>query len=141
LNILLSVKYYRTLSNGQCGEIHEINGDQVAVIFDPPEEKLADGEKDEANEEQHAEPAVYWVDSMLLIPSLQSATFSFGKLCNINVVFFYTLAQDIVHDTDIQSEDWHIAIEALCEVPCWAMLIECKLYYLVFSYVNLLHMY
>jgi hypothetical protein len=27
-----------------------------------------------------------------------------------------TLAQDIAHDHDIESEDWHIAIEALCEV-------------------------
>jgi hypothetical protein len=76
LNVLLSVKNCRTLSNGQRGEIYEINGDQVAVIFDPPEEKLADDEKDEANEEQHAEPAVYWVDSMLLVPNLPSATFS-----------------------------------------------------------------
>ncbi|TVU11987.1 hypothetical protein EJB05_45601 [Eragrostis curvula] len=77
----------RTLLNGQRGEIYEINGDQVAVIFDPPEEKLADGKNDEANEEQHTKPAVYWVD-----------------------------IQDIVRDTDIQSKDWHIAIEALCEV-------------------------
>ncbi|KAK3132008.1 hypothetical protein QOZ80_6AG0514530 [Eleusine coracana subsp. coracana] len=77
----------RTLSNGQRGEIYEINGDQVAVIFDPHEEKPSDSKKDEANEEEHDKPVVYWVD-----------------------------AQDIVHDTDIQSEDWHIAIEALCEV-------------------------
>ncbi|KAL6861777.1 hypothetical protein ACP4OV_017477 [Aristida adscensionis] len=77
----------RTLSNGQRGEVYEINGDQVAVIFDPAEEKPADGRKDEANKEQHTKPAVYWVDT-----------------------------QDIVHDHDTQSEDWHIAIEALCEV-------------------------
>ncbi|KAL6605910.1 hypothetical protein ACP70R_041563 [Stipagrostis hirtigluma subsp. patula] len=76
-----------TLSNGQRGEVYEINGDQVAVIFDPPEEKLADGKKAEANKEQHAKPAVYWVDS-----------------------------QDIVRDDDTQAEDWHITIEALCEV-------------------------
>ncbi|CAL5052000.1 unnamed protein product [Urochloa decumbens] len=77
----------RTLSNGQRGEVYEINGDQVAVIFDPREEKAADGDKDEANKEQNAKPAVYWVD-----------------------------AQDIEHDNDTQAEDWHIAIEALCEV-------------------------
>ncbi|CAL5043678.1 unnamed protein product [Urochloa decumbens] len=77
----------RTLSNGQRGEVYEINGDQVAVIFDPREEKAADGDKDEANKEQNAKPAVYWVD-----------------------------AQDIEHDHDTQAEDWHIAIEALCEV-------------------------
>ncbi|KAL5199713.1 hypothetical protein ABZP36_020916 [Zizania latifolia] len=77
----------RTLSNGQRGEVYEINGDQVAVIFDPPEEKLTDGKKDEASKEQLAKSAVYWVDT-----------------------------HDIEHDHDTQAEDWHIAIEALCEV-------------------------
>ncbi|KAF0903576.1 hypothetical protein E2562_027991 [Oryza meyeriana var. granulata] len=77
----------RTLSNGQRGEVYEINGDQVAVIFDPPEGKLSDDKKDEASKEQLAKPAVYWVDT-----------------------------QDIEHDHDTQAEDWHIAIEALCEV-------------------------
>ncbi|KAG2605364.1 hypothetical protein PVAP13_4NG079600 [Panicum virgatum] len=77
----------RTLSNGQRGEVYEINGDQVAVIFDPPEEVVADGNKDEADKVQNAKPAVYWVDT-----------------------------QDIEHDHDTQAEDWHIAIEALCEV-------------------------
>ncbi|CAN6202021.1 unnamed protein product [Urochloa humidicola] len=77
----------RTLSNGQRGEVYEINGDQVAVIFDLREEKAADGDKDEANKEQNAKPAVYWVD-----------------------------AQDIEHDHDTQAEDWHISIEALSEV-------------------------
>ncbi|KAJ1258686.1 hypothetical protein BS78_10G094600 [Paspalum vaginatum] len=76
---------HRTLSNGQRGEVCEINGDQVAVIFDPPE--VDDGNKDEANNEQNAKPTVYWVDT-----------------------------QDIVHDHDTQAEDWHIAMEALCEV-------------------------
>ncbi|KAF7085823.1 hypothetical protein CFC21_089204 [Triticum aestivum] len=75
----------RTLSNGQRGEVYEINGDQVAVIFDPPAEKLLDG--DENSKEENAKPSIYWVD-----------------------------AQDIAHDHDIESEDWHIAIEALCEV-------------------------
>ncbi|XP_062228505.1 uncharacterized protein LOC133926536 isoform X2 [Phragmites australis] len=77
----------RALSNGQRGEVYEINGDQVAVIFDPPVENLGDGKKDEANKEQLDKPAVYWVDT-----------------------------QDVVHDNDIQAEDWHIAIEALFEV-------------------------
>ncbi|KAM3225108.1 hypothetical protein ACQJBY_058069 [Aegilops geniculata] len=75
----------RTLSNGQRGEVYEINGDQVAVIFDPPAEKLHDG--DENSKEENAKSSIYWVD-----------------------------AQDIAHDHDIESEDWHIAIEALCEV-------------------------
>lgn len=56
--------------------MYEINGDQVAVIFDLPEDKVADGNKDEANKEQNAKPAVYWVDSMLLVPSIHIAIFS-----------------------------------------------------------------
>ncbi|KAM3208956.1 hypothetical protein ACQJBY_063566 [Aegilops geniculata] len=76
----------RTLSNGQRGEIYEINGDQVAVLFDPPEEKLDDGKNDEANKEQDAKPSVCWVDT-----------------------------QDIVLDHDTEAEDWHIAMEAFCE--------------------------
>ncbi|XP_040376870.1 uncharacterized protein LOC102705413 isoform X2 [Oryza brachyantha] len=77
----------RTLSKGQRGEVYEINGDQVAVIFDPPAEKLHDGDNDAASKEENAKASIYWVDS-----------------------------QDIVHDHDAESEDWHIAIEALCEV-------------------------
>ncbi|VAI84398.1 unnamed protein product [Triticum turgidum subsp. durum] len=76
----------RTLSNGQRGEIYEINGDQVAVLFDPPEEKLDDGKNDEANKAQDAKPSVCWVD-----------------------------IQDIVHDNDTEAEDWHIAMKAFCE--------------------------
>ncbi|KAK3155288.1 hypothetical protein QOZ80_2BG0201260 [Eleusine coracana subsp. coracana] len=77
----------RTLSNGQRGEVYEVNGDQVAVIFDPPTEKLHAGDVDVASKEENAKPTIYWVD-----------------------------AQDIVHDHDTESEDWHIALEALCEV-------------------------
>ncbi|KAL6635128.1 hypothetical protein ACP70R_027799 [Stipagrostis hirtigluma subsp. patula] len=77
----------RTLSNGQRGEVYEINGDQVAVIFDPPTEKSHDGDKDVASKEENAKPTICWVDS-----------------------------QDIAHDHDTESEDWHIALEALCEV-------------------------
>ncbi|KAF2925900.1 uncharacterized protein [Oryza sativa Japonica Group] len=77
----------RTLSNGQRGEVYEINGDQAAVIFDPSEDKLSDDKKDEASKEHLAKPAVCWVDT-----------------------------QDIELDHDIQAEDWHIAIEALREV-------------------------
>uniref|UniRef100_A0A0E0DZC2 AAA+ ATPase domain-containing protein n=1 Tax=Oryza meridionalis TaxID=40149 RepID=A0A0E0DZC2_9ORYZ len=77
----------RTLSNGQRGEVYEINGDQAAVIFDPSEDKLSDDKKDEASKEHLAKPAVCWVDT-----------------------------QDIELDHDTQAEDWHIAIEALREV-------------------------
>ncbi|XP_073010645.1 uncharacterized protein [Typha latifolia] len=77
----------RTLSNGQRGEVYEINGDQVAVIFDSPENKMEDVNKNESITEHNAKSSVYWVD-----------------------------IQDIVHDFDTQAEDWYIAIEALCEV-------------------------
>ncbi|TVU28518.1 hypothetical protein EJB05_20039 [Eragrostis curvula] len=77
----------RPLSNGQRGEVYEVNGDQVAVIFDPPAEKLHAGDVDVTSKEQNAKPSIYWVD-----------------------------AQDIAHDHDTESEDWHIALEALCEV-------------------------
>uniref|UniRef100_A0A0D9VL16 AAA+ ATPase domain-containing protein n=1 Tax=Leersia perrieri TaxID=77586 RepID=A0A0D9VL16_9ORYZ len=73
----------RTLSKGQRGEVYEINGDQVAVIFDPPAEKLHDGDNDATSKEENAKASIYW---------------------------------DIMHDHDTESEDWHIAIEALCEV-------------------------
>ncbi|KAK3159100.1 hypothetical protein QOZ80_2AG0145700 [Eleusine coracana subsp. coracana] len=77
----------RTLSNGQRGEVYEVNGDQVAVIFDPPTEKMHGGDVDVASKEENTKPTIYWVD-----------------------------AQDIAHDHDTESEDWHIALEALCEV-------------------------
>ncbi|XP_062222012.1 uncharacterized protein LOC133921230 isoform X3 [Phragmites australis] len=77
----------RTLSNGQRGEVYEINGDQIAVIFDPPTEKSHDDDKDVTSKEENAKPTSYWVDS-----------------------------QDIAHDHDTESEDWHIALDALCEV-------------------------
>uniref|UniRef100_A0A0E0CRI4 AAA+ ATPase domain-containing protein n=1 Tax=Oryza meridionalis TaxID=40149 RepID=A0A0E0CRI4_9ORYZ len=73
----------RTLSKGQRGEVYEINGDQVAVIFDPLAEKLHDGDNDATSKEENTDASIYW---------------------------------DIVHDHDTESEDWHIAIEALCEV-------------------------
>ncbi|KAG2661581.1 hypothetical protein PVAP13_1KG208352 [Panicum virgatum] len=79
----------RALSNGQRGEVYEINGDQVAVIFDPPTptEKSHDHDEDITSKEENAKPTIYWVD-----------------------------AQDIAHDHDTESDDWHIALEALCEV-------------------------
>ncbi|KAF0933020.1 hypothetical protein E2562_013776 [Oryza meyeriana var. granulata] len=77
----------RTLSKGQRGEVYEINGDQVAVIFDPLAKELHDGDNDATSKDENAKASIYWVDS-----------------------------QDIVHDHDTESEDWHIAIEALCEV-------------------------
>ena len=36
----------------------------------------------------------------------------------LTMILFISSAQDIVHDRDTQAEDWHIAIEAFCEVIC-----------------------
>ncbi|KAJ1281057.1 hypothetical protein BS78_04G279100 [Paspalum vaginatum] len=77
----------RGLSNGQRGEVYEINGDQVAVIFDPPTAESHQGDEDVTSKDEYAKPTVHWVDS-----------------------------QDIAHDHDTESDDWHIALEALCEV-------------------------
>ncbi|WVZ73662.1 hypothetical protein U9M48_021945 [Paspalum notatum var. saurae] len=73
----------RALSNGQRGEVYEINGDQVAVIFDPPTEKSHHGDEDVTSKDKYAKPTVHW---------------------------------DIAHDHDTESDDWHIALEALCEI-------------------------
>ncbi|XP_066332512.1 uncharacterized protein [Miscanthus floridulus] len=77
----------RGLSNGQRGEVYEVNGDQVAVIFDPSIEKSHNAHEDVTSKEENGTATVYWVDS-----------------------------QDIAHDHDTESDDWHIALEALCEV-------------------------
>ncbi|XP_008784537.2 uncharacterized protein LOC103703453 isoform X2 [Phoenix dactylifera] len=78
---------HRTLSNGQRGEVYEVNGDQVAVILDRMGNKMEEENKAESINEQDAKPSIYWID-----------------------------IQDIVHDSDTQAEDWCIAMEALCEI-------------------------
>ena len=89
----------------------------MAVLFDPPVENLADGEKDEANKEQDAKPSIFWVDSMFLFPSIHMyIQFEYSSF--LTMILFISSAQDIVHDHDTQAEDWHIAIEAFCEVIC-----------------------
>lgn len=58
------------MSSGQRGEVYEINGDQVAVIFDPPAEKLHDG--GENSKEENAKPSIYWVDGTPLLCFIDS---------------------------------------------------------------------
>ncbi|KAJ0988347.1 hypothetical protein J5N97_006703 [Dioscorea zingiberensis] len=77
----------RPLSNGQRGEVYEINGDQVAVILDNSGIKPEEGNENEKSKEQGSKSPIYWI-----------------------------AIQDIVHDVDTQAEDWHMAMEALCEV-------------------------
>ncbi|XP_031476070.1 uncharacterized protein LOC116247846 isoform X2 [Nymphaea colorata] len=77
----------RQLSSGQRGEVYEVNGDQVAVIFDDSSKKTKEGHAAEKGNVKAAKPSVYWID-----------------------------VQDIEHDLDTQAEDWYIAIEALREL-------------------------
>ncbi|XP_011621877.1 uncharacterized protein LOC18422392 isoform X1 [Amborella trichopoda] len=76
----------RPLSSGQRGEVYEVNGDQVAVILDHSEKKTKDEKNGEVTEDASKAP-VYWID-----------------------------IHDLEHDLDTQTEDWYIAMEALCEV-------------------------
>uniref|UniRef100_A0A6N2M0K6 AAA+ ATPase domain-containing protein n=1 Tax=Salix viminalis TaxID=40686 RepID=A0A6N2M0K6_SALVM len=78
----------RPLSSGQCGEVYEVNGDQVAVILDTGNDnKSNEGEKEEKLPEQLTKAPVYWID-----------------------------AKDIEHDPDTETEDCYIMMEVLCEV-------------------------
>ncbi|XVF44539.1 hypothetical protein PTKIN_Ptkin02bG0132600 [Pterospermum kingtungense] len=77
----------RPLSSGQRGEVYEVNGDTVAVLFDIGSDNKAKQERDEKSTEDSASPPVHWLD-----------------------------VKDIEHDHDTQAEDCYIAMEALCEV-------------------------
>lgn len=50
----------RPLSNGQRGEVYEVDGDRVAVILDVNDVK-SDGNKDEKSSESPLKPAIYWI--------------------------------------------------------------------------------
>ncbi|ESW03643.1 hypothetical protein PHAVU_011G030700 [Phaseolus vulgaris] len=76
----------RPLTNGQRGEVYEVNGDRVAVILDINEDKVNEGEVENFNDD-HAKPPVFWIH-----------------------------VKDIENDLDAQSQDCYIAVEALCEV-------------------------
>ncbi|KAK4437222.1 Spastin [Sesamum alatum] len=76
----------RTLSSGQRGEVYEVNGEQVAVIFDIGG-KTTEEMKDEKTAENAAKPSVCWLH-----------------------------VKDIEHDLDAQTHDCYVAMEVLCEV-------------------------
>ncbi|XP_022147527.1 uncharacterized protein LOC111016414 isoform X2 [Momordica charantia] len=76
----------RPLSNGQRGEVYEVDGDRVAVILDVNDVKQ-DGDNEEKSSESPPKPPVYWIH-----------------------------AKDIEHDLDTQSEDCVVAMEVLSEV-------------------------
>lgn len=52
--------YCRALTNGQRGEVYEVNGDEVAVILDVKEDRANEGEVENLNNDRVA-PPVYWI--------------------------------------------------------------------------------
>ncbi|CAL0334216.1 unnamed protein product [Lupinus luteus] len=76
----------RPLTNGQRGEVYEVNEDRVAVILDNIECSANEGEVENLNDE-NIKPAIYWIH-----------------------------VKDIENDLDAQAQDCYIAVEALCEV-------------------------
>lgn len=50
----------RPLSNGQRGEVYEVDGDRVAVILDMHDVK-PDVDKDETSSESASKPPIYWI--------------------------------------------------------------------------------
>ncbi|TKY67733.1 MSP1 protein [Spatholobus suberectus] len=76
----------RPLTNGQRGEVYEVNGDRVAVILDINEDRVNEGGVQNLNDDS-TKPPIYWIH-----------------------------VKDIENDLDAQSQDCYIAVEALCEV-------------------------
>lgn len=62
-----TIQSFRTLSNGQRGEVYEVTGDQVAVILDSMGNNMEEGNKAESINKQDAKSSIYWIDSMLLL--------------------------------------------------------------------------
>ncbi|KAG9451211.1 hypothetical protein H6P81_011176 [Aristolochia fimbriata] len=77
----------RPLLNGQRGEVYELNGAKVAVVFESDILEGKDSKDEMANGEETAKTSVYWID-----------------------------VEDIEIDSESQAEDWYIAVEALFEV-------------------------
>lgn len=77
----------RSLSKGQRAEVHEVNGDKVSIIVDNDELSKENASKGGKDSSQAGEPSIVWVD-----------------------------IQDIERDADTQTEEWFIAVEALCEI-------------------------
>lgn len=76
----------RSLTKGQRAEVHEVLGDKVSVILDSDANSRENASKEGKGSSQAGEPSIFWVD-----------------------------IQDIERDVDTQTEEWFIAVEALCE--------------------------
>ncbi|CAN7029257.1 hypothetical protein BRARA_H00258 [Brassica rapa] len=76
----------RPLSKGQRGEVYEVSGNRVAVIFDSGDNKTSEGSEEKPAEQPQTLP-IHWVD-----------------------------AKELKLDMDMQAVDGYIAMEALNEV-------------------------
>ncbi|CAH8385196.1 unnamed protein product [Eruca vesicaria subsp. sativa] len=76
----------RPLSTGQRGEIFEVNGNRVAVVFDSEGDTSSEG-SEKKPKKQSQKPNIHWID-----------------------------VKDLKHDLDMQAEDGYIALKALSEV-------------------------
>ncbi|CAI0443921.1 unnamed protein product [Linum tenue] len=78
----------RPLSNGQRGEVYEVSGNQVAVVWDMSNDSQAkEGEIQEKHEEPSGKAPIHWIN-----------------------------VKDIEHDPDAEAEDCYLALEALYEI-------------------------
>ncbi|XP_020866694.1 uncharacterized protein LOC9327621 isoform X2 [Arabidopsis lyrata subsp. lyrata] len=77
---------HRPLSTGQRGEVYEVSGNRVAVIFDYGNDKTTEGSEKKPAEQPQMLP-IHWVD-----------------------------VKDVKYDLDMQAVDGYIAMEALNEV-------------------------
>lgn len=59
-----SVYTFRPLSNGQRGEVYEVSGNRVAVIFDCGDDKTSEG-SDKTPAEQPQMLPIHWVDGII----------------------------------------------------------------------------
>lgn len=62
---------FRPLSNGQRGEVYEVNGDRVAVILESSENKTDEGIRDEKLTELSAKPSVYWIQGIFCTQTIE----------------------------------------------------------------------
>ncbi|CAN6919415.1 unnamed protein product [Brassica oleracea] len=83
---LYNLLLYLPLTTGQRGEIFEVNGNRVAVVFDNEGDKSSEG-SEKKPKKQSQKPNIHWID-----------------------------VKDLKHDLDMQAEDGYIALKALNEV-------------------------
>ncbi|KAL6524468.1 hypothetical protein OROHE_016139 [Orobanche hederae] len=118
----------RTLSSGQRGEVYEVNGDQVAVIFDISGK--AEEVKDEKSVEPAAKPSVCWLNGShlgrsrkfflegysLILPYEARILSRSSRILRILYRYAPNRLKDIEQDLDAQTHDCYLVMEVLCEI-------------------------